>query len=75
MDWQQRFWSLLGRSSVMSFGWLSLDGPGWIYLVYAIVPAVAALAWAVIVLRIIRKPVEGDQARVWVLWAGALKIL
>lgn len=72
MDWQQRFWSLLGRSSVMSFGWLSLDGPGWIYFVYTIVPAVAALAWMAIVLRMIRKQVADDRTRVWVLWAGAL---
>lgn len=72
MAWQERFWSLLGRSSVMSFGWLSLDGPGWLYTVYALPAAAAALAWPAAALRLIRKPMTADRAQTWVLWAGAL---
>ena len=72
LAWQSRFWSLLGRSTILSFGWLSLDAPIWFYLLYAIPVLVAGVGWLMVLMRGSGEGVKAQRAQVWVLWIGAL---
>jgi hypothetical protein len=74
-SWHARFWTHFARSAVLNFGWLSNEGPSWIYYIYGVFVAVSVLGWLFILSQRKKPGLMRDSLQGIVLAIGVLSIL
>ncbi len=72
IPWLTRFLTGFVRSAILNFGWMSLEGPEWIYYVYGILSIAAITGWICMLLRRKKPEMLRDGLQAVILVIGML---
>lgn len=72
ISWPARFLSAFLRSAILNFGWMSLEGPDWIYRVYGVILILAAIGWGRLLIHREKPEIMRDGLQAVVLIIGIL---
>jgi hypothetical protein len=68
--WFMQFGRWFWRSSIVNFGWLTLEGPEWIYLACSVVCLVSIGGWLLVMIKQKTPVIISDSSQILVLLTG-----